>query len=330
MPSETLLMKERPLIRPTSTRRSLWLDAKASRAARGRARSNPRSRAKWLSVPVGTTTRGKSRSTTTPATAATVPSPPATASDPEPSSAASRAACPASSPGSSTRTPIERSRAAPVRLSARAAALPAAGLIIRQQEVTLASATSGVLLVRSFGLWCRPAPHWRAPQLLERWRFRVRREHARIPQLSDQRPQVCLRAADQVRSPCKEPHRRPTNRQETDKLDRATRSLAYRQLSCLHLLGGEDALDAADQLHRDAQQRPEYHLVESGSANRVGKHHLARLVYQPARQRGSRLSGSLGKGCQVRPRPYGLGSRHVIYIVHCGAPVVLNRLWASP
>src|SRR5215210_51592 len=86
-------MNRRPLMRPTSTRRSSWLAWTASSARSGRVRSSPRSRAKWLSVPVGTTTRGKSHSTATPATAATDPSPPATASDSAPpSSTAAKAA----------------------------------------------------------------------------------------------------------------------------------------------------------------------------------------------------------------------------------------------
>src|ERR687894_606456 len=157
-------MKGRPFILPTSTRRSWWPASNASRARSGRKRSSPRSRAKWLSVPVGTTARGKLRSTATPATAATDPSPPATASDSAPSSAASTAACLASSPGSSTRTRIPRSRAALVRLPSRAAALPAAGLRIRLAEELLALATGGsIFLVRCLRLRRRLAHCGRAP-----------------------------------------------------------------------------------------------------------------------------------------------------------------------
>src|SRR5918997_3356104 len=157
-------MKWRPLITPTSTRRSSRPGVNALRARSGRTRSNPRSRAKWLSVPVGTTTRGNSCSTATPATAVTEPSPPATPSVPAPSSAASRAASFASSPDSSTRTRIPRSRAAPVSLPRNAAPLPAAGLRIRCAEEPLASTTGGDLfLIRCFGLRRRLAPRGRAP-----------------------------------------------------------------------------------------------------------------------------------------------------------------------
>ena len=91
--------------------------------------------------------------------AATDPSPPATASDSAPSSTAARAESLASSPGSSTRTRIPRSRAVLVSLLRNPAALPAAGLRIRQAEVPLASVTGGIFFVRCFGLRRRLASH---------------------------------------------------------------------------------------------------------------------------------------------------------------------------
>ena len=62
-------------------------------------------------------------------------------------------------PGSSTRTLIPRSRAALVSLLRKSATLPAAGLIIRWAEETLASATGGVFLVRRLGLRRRAPIH---------------------------------------------------------------------------------------------------------------------------------------------------------------------------
>jgi hypothetical protein len=54
---------------------------------------------------------------------------------------------------------------------------------------------------------------------------------------------------------------------------------------------------------RDARQSPEYRLIELGSANRNRKYHLARLVYQPACQRGSRLGRDARYPCE-RQRLY--------------------------
>src|SRR6266516_4617965 len=81
MPSETLLRKSRPFARPTSTLCSFVL-SKAASAANGSSRSRPRSLAKWLRVPNGTTTKGRSRSIAIWATGAREPSPPATPSGP--------------------------------------------------------------------------------------------------------------------------------------------------------------------------------------------------------------------------------------------------------
>src|ERR687894_1806880 len=160
-------MNNRPLTRPTSTSCSRRSGSSASRAPSGCARSNPRSRAKWLSVPMGTITRGNSRSTATPATAAADPSPPATASDSAPPSTAARAASLASCPGSSTRTRIPRSRVASVRLPRKAAALPAAGLTIKWAEKPKTPSRSDKFTLRTQLLCSCPA-----------WCFRRMSSHA--------------------------------------------------------------------------------------------------------------------------------------------------------
>ena len=78
MPSETLLRKRRPFTSPTSIRPSMP-SLRASSAAIGSAGSSPRSRAKWLRVPAGTQTNGRSCASAAAATVASDPSPPATA-----------------------------------------------------------------------------------------------------------------------------------------------------------------------------------------------------------------------------------------------------------
>ena len=90
--------------------------------------SSPRSRAKWLRVPYGMTTKGRSRSTATEATLATVPSPPAA---PSTSASAERASSTTSSPSASRRTSIPRERAAAASSSALGLSVPAPGLISR-------------------------------------------------------------------------------------------------------------------------------------------------------------------------------------------------------
>ena len=109
-PSETLLRKRRPHTSPTSIRPSMP-SLRASRAAIGSAGSSPRSRAKWLRVPAGTQTNGRSCASAAAATVASDPSPPATASASAPSARASSIAVARFRPGPNSTTLIPRSLA---------------------------------------------------------------------------------------------------------------------------------------------------------------------------------------------------------------------------
>lgn len=106
-------MKTRGPASPRSTRAGSP-SHDALKARTGSRMSRPRSRAKWLRVPAGTTTNGRSASAATAATAATVPSPPATPRTCAPSWRASLASDAASWSAliNLTRAPIPSARSA--------------------------------------------------------------------------------------------------------------------------------------------------------------------------------------------------------------------------
>src|SRR5919109_3167264 len=125
-------------MRPTSIRRST-ASSKAASAASGSSTSRPASRAKWLRVPQGTQTKGRSRSIATAATTPSEPSPPAT---PRASASASRASSARSSPCRRTCTRTPSFPAASQSSSSPGRPLPECGLTRRKPDTSDAAVAS--------------------------------------------------------------------------------------------------------------------------------------------------------------------------------------------
>ena len=120
----------RPFTSPRSTRRST-ASPKASSAPMTSSRSRPRSSAKWLKVPAGTTTKGMSRAEATLATAASEPSPAATPIASDPSAMACSASLRISSPRRSVIVAMPRLAHSRSRSNRRAFPSPDFGFTIR-------------------------------------------------------------------------------------------------------------------------------------------------------------------------------------------------------